>query len=145
MQKPLLVLLPLLLAFGVHLILRTPDVVTEPPPAEPEQPVVLPGGLDDPEAARRHQIRARLTSGTLLIRVKTPTGELPLGTEVGYYERGEIRWLYADEQGKRIINSAPLGMVRTAARAPGFPKQERLVMVQKGLPAESLIHLRPSR
>lgn len=102
-----------------------------PPAGEPEEARGLPG---DPAWAR-------LRSGTLHVRVRTPAGTVPLGTQVGYATPRGPRLYYVDADGLRTLADVPLGEVLVLVQAPGHDPVERRTRVEAGVIGEMQFEL----
>jgi hypothetical protein len=130
----LAVFVTLLLAGALWLLLgsgdSSPEVAWAPNPAELERERF-------PHLTRGKEV--------LTLQAKTPSGEVPDGTEVGYRVGDGYRWRYADKQGRQTFTDAPIGTLEVMARAPGFADTKGTVVVIAGLAAERLLLLRRER
>jgi hypothetical protein len=70
---------------------------------------------------------------------------VPTGTEVGYRKDGASRVRYAEPTGRRMFGDAPLGRIEVFARAPGYAEVTQTVVIEAGVPAETVLLLRPQR
>jgi hypothetical protein len=132
--KPLLVVAALLVAGALWYLLAAPP--SEPDRAKTRDPAEV-ELEENPTLTRGHEV--------LTVWAKTPTGEVVTGAEVGYRREGSVRWLYADASGRRVFTDAPIGSYEAVARAPGYPEVKQPIVVYAGVPAETVLHLRPGK
>ena len=90
----------------------------------------------------RHLLKS---TGTLMVRVTAPDGSVPPGAEVGYAWRGQTRWLYAGEDGRRAFADAPLGRLMVVARAEGYEEARTPRELLAGVPSEVHLVIHPIR
>jgi hypothetical protein len=136
----LLTMLTILLAWGAWTILRDPAETTShlgPPPEDmaPEE---------DPDAIDGETRRARLTTGTLVVTVRTPDGSVPADARAGYRYGGEDRWRRVNRTGEARFTDAPLGLLEVQAQAPGYTSGSQQYTVMAGVRADVVLLLRRS-
>jgi hypothetical protein len=85
-----------------------------------------------------------LTRGTeaVTLWVKAPDGSVPPGAEVGLRHKGQTRWLYALDTGRRQFLKAPIGPIEAVARAPGYEEVVKEVTIQAGFADDVTLVLR---
>lgn len=98
---------------------------------------------DLPEPAERGPVarRASSTTGTLVVRVRTPAGPVPRGARAGYLYAGEPRLKPVGPTGEARFTDAPLGPLTVVARAPGFGEVSQRRSVQAGVRTDVVLIL----
>jgi hypothetical protein len=136
MRPVLIVLLTAMLAWAVWTFFRDPapqptSGVPEPIEDEAEEAV-------DPATAK-----ADLTTGTIVVTVRTPEGTVPKDAWAGYRYAGEDRLRPVNRGGSAQFTDAPLGQVTAVARAPGYVEQTQRRAVIAGVRQDVVLVLRP--
>ena len=135
-MRPILsVLLVLAVAWGVHTLLSSGNDVADddlPRPSAPPRPA----------PATDRPTRVSASTGTLIIRVRTPEGAVPNGARVGHELLGDPRWARVGDEGRHAFTDVPLGPVDALAEAPGyeFVRQRRELVA--GVATEVVLVLR---
>jgi hypothetical protein len=124
------------LALGVTLWLLVRGATPEREPLVGDAP---------PTVAEEDPAWARLRSGSLELHVRTPTGQVPTGAQVGFETARGTKLYYVDEDGKRTLADVPLGDVIVIAKAPDYETLRRPTRVEPGVPGELRLVLEPSR
>ena len=137
MRSFFLLLVTAALAWGLWTLLGSAEERPFPVEAPPEEPPVPEEA--DTTAARR----ARLTTGTLVVTVQTPKGEVPPGAVAGYRFAGEDRLRRPNREGQVRFTDAPLGPLSVVARAPGFVEAEQRRPLLAGVRLDVVLVLRP--
>ena len=112
---------------------------SESVPVDPEEVQVV-----VPESADAGQRIPMPTTGTLIIRVRTPDATpLPHDTRAGYLTGSDRRMRPAAGDGTFRFSDAPLGRIEVVATADGYREGTGVAMVQPLVPAEVLVTLEP--
>ena len=132
------ILLVFLAAAGAYLLLGGPAA---PPPAPPAAEVEPP----PPPPPSETRTRPLATTGTLVIRVTTEDGkDLPEGTRAGYAKYGgPPRMRSQGGDGRFLFTDAPVGEIEVIAEAKGYREVRQRVVVQPGVPAETVVVISP--
>ncbi len=83
----------------------------------------------------------RATIGTLAIRVRTESGDVPERAEVGFEALHDVRWAPVDAGGARTFTNVPVGMVYALARAPGYRPVRQRRELPPGVADEAVLTL----
>jgi hypothetical protein len=112
-----------------------------PPPAAPSPE------LDRPPPPPASEIRTRppATTGTLVIRVSPSDGkDLPEAARAGYAKYGgPPRMRTRGSDGSFRFTDAPVGPVEVMADVPGYREAKGQVVVQAGVPSETVLVVEP--
>jgi hypothetical protein len=107
-----------------------PDVPRTRDPSEVERE-------ENPTLTRGHEV--------LTLWAHTPDKIVPPGTEVGYRTKEGVRWRFVDPNGRQMYTDAPLGRLEVLAKAPGYPEVKSVVILEPGVPAETVLLLRAAK
>ena len=139
-MRPVSTVLLVLVACGAgYLWLGEPGA---PPPTAPSPEVDRPPPPPPPSETRT---RPLATTGTLRIRVSTEDGkDLPADARAGYAKYGgPPRMRSHDGDGTFLFTDAPVGEIEVIAEAKGYRETRQRVVVQPGVPAETVLVVPP--
>jgi hypothetical protein len=126
-------------AGALYLLLRTRDPAADEPP----EPVAG-------EATSPGKPRPAITTGTLLLRVRTSDGRpLPKDAHAGYVVGREPRLREVSSEGVvrfsdvALVPDAAQTRIEAVAKAPGYLSARAEILVAPNVPAEALLTLTP--